>query len=115
MLLTLLNYFIPGLPSVVSLVYFLSSPRKQPLSKRLLASAHGVSVTALWLIAAGFYSLHTSSMSLGLLFALLAFASASLIGVSFVCYQGPKSVHVLVLLEIPCFIWALFIGLIAAT
>jgi hypothetical protein len=113
--LPLVNYFVPGLPSLISLVYFLASPRTQLLSKRLLTSAHGVSVTALWLIAAAFYSLHISSGTLGLLFVLLALGSASLIMVSLVRYQGPKGLHILVLFEFPAFIWALAIGVVAAT
>ena len=116
---TMLDSFVGPLiqllPVAVSLIYFFTSPVTQDPARRVLASAHGIVVTAMYYTDAWLYELHGSSPRIGYAVAILILGWAALIGTAFGFYRGPRLIHLLLLTEIPCFAWAAFIGVLAAS
>jgi hypothetical protein len=78
----------------VSGVYFFSSPRSQPLSRRLLASAHGLAIALLYMAALIVMWTHREDRALLIPFYSLLSIPVILMALSFVLYQGRKAVHV---------------------
>jgi hypothetical protein len=105
----------PVLAAAISGVYFVASPRTQPLRNRILASAHGAAIALLYAAAWMVLISGQSSLWLGNLFAFLLLLPLSLIIISFFFYQGPKSVHWLQIINGVCLLWTGFTGIMLVT
>lgn len=114
MLVSLIGFLIQWLPVGVSLVYFFTSPVTQHPVRRVLASAHGVGVTAMFFANGWLLGLHSSSPWIGDVVAVLIVGWGVLVVAAFGFYRGPRLIHLLLPLEAPCFIWAAFVGVVAA-
>ena len=108
--MTLLPWLSPPVIAlVISIVYFWTSPRSQPLGLRLLASAHGVTICALCLLAIAIAAAGKSNYDLGWPYALAMTVPVLLIVTSLFVYRGRKIVHWLQPLNLLCVFWA-FVG-----
>jgi hypothetical protein len=105
----------PILALVISVVYFISSPRTEPLSKRILASAHGVVITAIYMGAMTVFWAQKANPKFITPFLFSLLVPLLLIAVSFFVYRGRKTVHFLQLLNLLCLGWTFFIGSMAVT
>ena len=105
----------PVLALSVSAVYFFTSPKTEVLSKRLLASAHGLSIAALYLVAMTIFWANSAHPKFQVPFLFSLAIPALLIGTSFFVYRGSKTVHFLQLLNLLCLGWTFFIGSMAVT
>jgi hypothetical protein len=105
----------PVLAAAISGVYFVVSPRTQPLRSRILASAHGVTIALLYAAAWMVLISGQSSLWLGNLFAFSLLLPLSLIIISFFFYQGPKSVHWLQVINVACLLWTGVTGIMLVT
>lgn len=99
----------------VSLIYYLTSPKSQQLSARLLVSSPGVLVALLYLFAGVVYDRKLSNPDYGIPFALTLLIPLGLILLSLAIYRGPKHVHFLQLANLICLVWTLFLGSMAIT
>jgi hypothetical protein len=103
------------LPASTSIVYFITSPRRQPRRLRLLASAHGATIATIYALA---WLIVLSGMSrppLLLPFAVLLIVPVSLTLISFFIYKGPRAVHWLQVPSIACLLWTGFAGAMLVT
>jgi hypothetical protein len=105
----------PILAFSISVIYFLQSPRTDPLSIRLLVSAHGVSIAALYIGAMLVWWTGHSDARFESVFIFLLVLPLVLIAVSFVFFRGNKSLHLLQALNILCLMWTAFVGGMAVT
>jgi hypothetical protein len=105
----------PILALTISLVYFWSSPSTETMSRRLLSSAHGASVAVLYMAAMAVFWAHKASPKFGTPFLFLLLIPVILVFASFFLYRGPKSVHLLQVLNLACLAWTFFIGSMAVT
>lgn len=105
----------PILALVISVVYFISSPRAEPLPKRILASAHGAVITAIYMGAMTVFLAQKANPKFITPFLFSLLVPLLLIAVSFFVYRGRKTVHFLQLLNLLCLGWTFFIGSMAVT
>lgn len=105
----------PILALGISAVYFFTSPKTEVLSKRLLASAHGLAITLLYAAAMVVFRTNSANPKFGGPFLLSLMIPLLLIVVSFFVYRGIKAVHWLQLLNLLCLGWTYFIGSMAVT
>jgi hypothetical protein len=108
-------FLAPLLALGISAVYFFTSPSTQSLAKRLLASAHGASIAALYVVAIFISWTHRSSQNLGSIFLPLLAVPLLLIGLSVYLYRGRKAVHLLQIPNLLCLGWTYFVGGMAVT
>jgi hypothetical protein len=101
---------VPFLAGLVSVVYFLSSPKNQPMQQRLLSSAHGAVVVILYALAWLFVIAGISRPSLLLPFAVSLLVPGALIAASFFLYKGARQVHWLQVPNVACLLWTGFVG-----
>lgn len=106
---------IPLLAIAISVVYFRRSPTDQSLSQRLLVSAHGVAIAALYLCALAFMWSGSSHTALGQPFAFTLLIPVLLIAVSFLKFRGPRTTHLFQLVNLFCLATTFFIGGMAIT
>jgi hypothetical protein len=105
----------PLLAGFVSVVYFVASPKTQPIRQRLLASAHGAVIVTVYALAWLVIIAGISRPYLFFLFALSLLVPGALIATSFFVYQGPKAVHCLQVPNVACLLWTGFAGAILIT
>lgn len=105
----------PALAIGISAIYFTASPNTEPLAKRLLVSAHGVVIAALYLGAMSVFWLHRSSDAFGKPFSYLLLIPLLLILTSLFMFRGRKLIHWLLLVNLACLAWTAFIGVMAVT
>ena len=105
----------PFLAGLVSFVYFVASPKSQPMRQRLLASAHGIVIVLIYALAWLFIVVGISRPSLFLPFTISLLVPGGLIVASFFMYKGPKSVHWLQVPNLACLLWTGFAGAMLIT
>jgi hypothetical protein len=81
----------PLLTLGISAIVFAKSPRDQSLIDRIAASAHGASISLIYLAAWLVALTRASANRFGIPFALLLLVPATLIAASLFLYKGPKS------------------------
>jgi hypothetical protein len=101
---------VPFLAGLVSVVYFMASPKSQPMRKRLMASAHGAVIVMLYALAWLVIIVGVSRPSMFLPFAILLLFPGVLIATSFFVYKGPRAVHWLQVPNVACLLWTGFAG-----
>jgi hypothetical protein len=105
----------PLISVTISTVYFLASPHSQTLSSRLLASAHGLAVALLYVVAWITLISGHSNLRLSMPFAVSLFLPIVLMGISLFTYRGPKGLHWLQLVNVVCLVWIGFTGIMLIT
>jgi hypothetical protein len=105
----------PALAAAVSGVYFVASPRAEPLRNRILASAHGATIALLYVLAWIVLISGQSNLRLGTPFSFLLLLPLFLIIVSFFFYRGRKVVHWLQIINVVCLLWTGFTGIMLVT
>ena len=105
----------PILSLMVSVIYFRVSPSTQPLSTRLLASAHGVTIAVFYFVALGVWASGASRASYYTPFIVLSAIPLSFIGLSLFCFRGSRFVHLLQGVNLVCLLWTCFVGSMAVT
>jgi hypothetical protein len=108
-------WLAPVLALLVSGAFFAASPRTQPFPTRFAASAHGLSIAALYLGALAVNVFGGSRQSLGMPFLLLLLVPVALVAVSFFIYRGRRSLLYLHAINAVCIAWTFFIGTMAVT
>jgi len=105
----------PAFAIGISAVYFTASPKTEPLAKKLLVSAHGVSIAALYLVALSVFWFHRSSDALAKPFNYLLLIPVLLILTALFMFRGRKVIHWLLLVNLACLAWTAFVGVMAVT
>src|ERR1700686_2159466 len=108
-------WFTPLLAIAVSVVYFRRSPKVQPLAQRLLVSAHGVVIAAIYLCAMCVWWSGSSRTVLGEPYAFSLAVPLLLIIVSFLKFRGPRPTHFFQILNLFCLHATFLIGGMAIT
>lgn len=105
----------PFIMIAISAVYFLASSKEMSVSRRMLASAHGLLAA---LIFAGAAALHFSGMSrpiYGIPFLLLYVIPLAFVVASFSWYRGPTLIHILQGPNLAAMVWSAFYSGMAAS
>jgi hypothetical protein len=105
----------PLLAAGVSVIYFFNSPRTQPIGHRIAASAHGLSISAIYFLAMTVFWANKAQPMYGGPFILLLLLPILLAILSFFLYKGRKTVHLLQVVNLLCLAWTFFIGGMAVT
>src|SRR5215470_2878812 len=100
----------PILATAVSAIYFYFSPNSVSTGRRVLASAHGVSIAVLYLGAMTVFWTSTASSNYQAPFLIALVIPIALIIATFFVYLGPKKLHFLQVLNVLCLLWTFFIG-----
>ena len=108
-------WFPPLFATAISVVYLWCSPKFQPLAQRLLVSAHGAAIAAIYVCAMYVWWSGSSHASLALPFMFSLVIPLLLIVVSFLKFQGPRSIHFLQLVNLFCLGATFFFGGMAIT
>jgi hypothetical protein len=108
-------WFPPLLAMAISVVYLWRSPKVQPLSQRLLVSAHGAAIAAIYVCAMYVWWSGSSHAGLALPFMFSLVIPLLLIVMSFLKFQGPRSTHFLQLVNLFCLGATFFYGGMAIT
>jgi len=106
---------VPILSTVVSVIYFKYSPQTEPLYRRILASAHGLVITILYLAAMAISLAHLDNQNLSKPFLYLLLVPLIFIVISFFFYKGRWGIHALQLVNLLCLVWTSFFGGMAIT
>jgi len=105
----------PLLAVAISVIYFMTSPRGEPVARRLLASAHGVIIAVLYVGAIYIWLSGNSQREFGTPFLLLLLVPFAAIIASFFFFRGPKLIHLLQLVNILLLLWTGVVGGVAVT
>lgn len=108
-------YLAPILGLGVSLAYFFTSPRAQPLKHRLLASCAGILIAVIYCAAFAIVRFRLFSPRLGAPFLLLLILPLAAMAFSFRYYRGRRSIQLLQVVNAAALIWTAFIGGMAVT
>lgn len=106
-----------GLPSAVMLgtsaAYFVFDRSGMSLQRRLATSAHGLLAAVLYVsaVSISLYSMKPRPEVANAL-ALLYLLPVALVIASFVWYRGPKSIHLIQLLNVPAMLVSAFVGVV---
>ena len=105
----------PLLAISISIAYYRASPRAEPLFKRIVASAHGVTIALLYVIAILVWRVGMATPRLATPFLVLLLLPLSLIVASFFLFRGRRIFHWLQVFNFLCLIWTGFVGGMAVT
>jgi hypothetical protein len=109
-------FIVPPLLAVaISAIYFMTSPRSEPVARRLLASAHGAVIAVIYVGAISIWLSGDSQRGFGTPFLLLLLAPLASIIASFFFYRGPKLIHLLQLVNIVLLVWTGVVGSIVVS
>jgi hypothetical protein len=109
------SLLVPLLAAGVSGIYFFTSPKAQPIGSRIAASAHGLTIAAIYFLAMTVFWADKAQPMYGGPFVLLLLLPILLAVLSFFLYKGHKTVHLLQILNLLCLAWTFFIGGMAVT
>jgi hypothetical protein len=108
-------FLAPLLTFAVSIIYFLFSPKSQPLLVRLLASAHGAVIAIIFFLSLTLSNLVEPSPNFGKPFFIFYLALLALIVASLFLFKGRKIIHGLQVVNLLGLVWTYFIGGMAIT
>jgi phosphatidylserine synthase len=106
--------FAPIISLFISLLYFHLSPRQHP-AMRVLTSAHGLTVFILFVMASSVRFNRIEGIKFLSPFEVAQLIPLVLIGLSLYFYSGPKRLHWLQIVNLPCMALSYFIGVMAIT
>jgi hypothetical protein len=98
-----------------SVFYFRSSPADETLKRRLLVSAHGVAILALYLLAMAIFWTGHSSRNLAVPYELACLVPVALMLVCFLLFRGNRITHVWLIVDTVCLVFVWFFGGMAIT
>jgi len=108
--------FIPvSFAVLISIIYFRADAPGQAIRHRLLASAHGISIAALYLAAWLVYLTHHASDSLAGPYTFLMLVPLGLMALSPFVFRGRWMVHLLLLPLALCLFWVWLRGAVVVT
>jgi hypothetical protein len=99
----------------ISVLYYVASPVTVPMSMRILTSAHGAAITAIYLTAMAVAVSGHSNPRYGTAFSLALAIPVLLMLISLVMFKGKKGVHLLLVINIVCLLWSGLLGAMAVT
>lgn len=102
-------------PVLVSVSYYLGSPRTETVTHKWLVSLHGVSISALCLAAVLVGGFGNPQQENWPLFGFLCLAAALLVVYAVVRFRGRKLLHGLQLINILWLVFAVVLGRMAVT
>ena len=119
-LLSALSEFAQGLLAPllavgISVVYFLASPRSEPLGRRVLSSMHGVAIALLYILALSVHWAGQAEPRYGAVFIASLAIPVACIGTSLLLFRGRRVIHALQLPNLLCLAWTGFVGVMAVT
>jgi len=101
--------------ALISVAYFLSSAPTQSFVRRALASAHGIVIALLYLVAWMVYLTHHANDTWARPFAGLMLIPIGLIVTAFIVFRGRMMVHLLQLPLLLCLLWVWLRGTVIVT
>lgn len=108
-------YSTPVIATLVSVLYFARARADVSLSRRVVTSAHGVAIAAIYVLAMTVSVTRRFDPALGTPFMLALLLPVALIVVSFLLYRGNKNIHWLQVPNVACLAWTGFMGGMAVT
>ena len=105
----------PIVAVLISVLYFLQSKADSSMLRRIVTSAHGAAVAALYALAMFIAIQRWEDPALGKPFALALLGIVGLIVISLLLYRGSKKLHWLQILNIASLAWTGFMGGMAVT
>jgi hypothetical protein len=105
---------LAAIPAATSVVYFFFS-RATPPAQRVLVSAHGLYIAALYLGALTIWALQLHQRAYGPIFQALCIAAVGLIVHAVYAFQGNKKIHWLQVLNVLWLIVTFLIGTMGVT
>lgn len=108
-------YSAPVIAALVTALYFVGSRDDVSLPRRVLTSAHGATIAALYILAMTVAVTHRFDPVLGTPFTVALLIPLALKVVSVVLYRGAKKVHWLQVPNVACLAWTGFMGGMAIT
>lgn len=105
----------PLLSVVISAIYYKATSTSLSKSDRILVSAHGVSIAAMYFAALSVFWADASKPSYATPFMLSLLLPLALIVTSIFRFCGPRIVHWLQIINCICLAWVAFIGIMAVT
>jgi hypothetical protein len=108
-------WFVPALSIFVSVIYFRNSPKDQSLSRRLLVSAHGIILAAIFIGAIVVWQIGSARASLGAPFAITLIVPLVLTVATFIWFRGPRYIHAIQVVNLFCLAATFFVGGMAIT
>jgi hypothetical protein len=106
---------VASVPLITSLVYFRASPSSQSLANRIAVSLHGVTISALCIVAILIGMVGSPRQELGETFRFLLFVPIPVIIYSFWRFQGKRAIHFLQGINLLWLALAFFFGSMAVT
>ena len=106
---------VASVPLVTSLVYFRASPSSQSLANRIAVSLHGVTISALCIVAILVGMLGTPRPAFAEPFHLMLLVPVILTLYSFWRFRGNKAIHLLQSINMLWLAFAFFFGSMAVT
>lgn len=101
--------------ALIGVVYFYADAPRQSVSRRLLASAHGVTISLLYCGAWVLYLTHRADETLARPFAQIMVLPLALIAVALFAFRGPRIVHLLQVINLLCLLWVWLRGSVVIT
>jgi hypothetical protein len=101
--------------ALISVAYFRAGATDQSLSRRLLASAHGATISLLYCGAWVVYLTHHGSDAFARPFAQIMTLPLALIVVALVVFRGRRIVHLLQVPNLLCLLWVWLRGTVVVT
>jgi 4-hydroxybenzoate polyprenyltransferase len=105
----------PILASAISLIYYHAASPTLARSMKLVVSAHGVSMAALYMVAMTIFWTDKAKPMFALPYLCSLLMPAGLIIFSLFKFKGHRVVHWLQLINVACLLWVAFIGIMAVT
>ena len=110
------DFHLPAFFAVlISIAYFRACAPDQPLPRRALASAHGVTIAALYVGAWAVYLTHHASDAWARPYGHLMAVPVGFIVVSFILFRGKRMVHLLQVPNLFCLLWVWLRGTVVVT
>ena len=107
--------FTPIVAVLISAIYFLKSPKDEPLARRYLVSAHGLVIAVIYVAAILVWQAGAAKDALATPFIVVCAIPLLLIAASFIWFRGPRYIHLLQLGNLFCLAATLFVGGMAVT
>jgi len=110
------DFHLPALiAGLISVAYYWASIPGQSVTRRALASAHGVSTALLYAGAWSVYLTHHASDEWAAAFARMALVPLALMVLSFYLFRGNRLIHLLQLPNALCLLWVWLRGTVVVT
>jgi hypothetical protein len=105
----------PLIAVAVSVLYYIRSERDAPTLRRIVTSAHGVAIAAIYVAAMSVAMARRFDPQLGVPFSYSLLLPVALIMISAFFYRGRNSIHWLQIPNVACLVWTAFVGGMAVT